>query len=150
MIRQPNEAFSTLTGLRKRGRTFQIAVRGEASHALELDKSAPTDYESYNRSADACVADFCLAFRDMIPDQTLTTVRDFSIGLAQALSWIRSYADLYWYPLRPIRTHCRCFLWLKRARGSHSSGEQVTSTTLVTILSLLQRTAAPSLCGGSR
>jgi hypothetical protein len=37
-------AFSTLTSLRKRGPTFQIAVR-EASHALELNKSAPTGYE---------------------------------------------------------------------------------------------------------
>jgi hypothetical protein len=42
---QPDEAFSTLTCLRKRGRTFQIAIRREASHVLELDKSAPTDYE---------------------------------------------------------------------------------------------------------
>src|SRR5256885_10285531 len=45
VVRQPDETFSTHTGLWKRGRTFQIAVRGEASHALELNKSAPTDYE---------------------------------------------------------------------------------------------------------
>jgi len=59
--------------------------------------------------------EFCLAFRGMMPDRTLTTVRHCLHWPPS--SWTRSHADLRWYPLRPIRTHCRCFLWLKRSKG---------------------------------
>jgi hypothetical protein len=48
----------------------------------------------------------------------------------------------------PSERTAAAFLWLKRTRGSRGSGEQMTSTTLVAISSLLQRTAAPSLSGG--
>jgi hypothetical protein len=63
------------------------------------------------------VAGFCPAFRGMMPDRTLTTVKHFLHWPSQALSWTRSHADLCWYPLRPIRTHCRCFLWLETTWG---------------------------------
>ena len=83
MVRQPDEVFSTLTSLWKRGRTFQIVVRGEAWHAPELDRSALTDYERLQLLSRCLVqqmpgaAKFCLAFRGMMSAQILTTARHF-------------------------------------------------------------------------
>jgi hypothetical protein len=69
---------------------------GEASHALELDKSAPTDYARLPSFSGCLVQpEFCLAFRGMMPDRTLTTREAFSpLAPVQALSWTRPHADL--------------------------------------------------------
>jgi hypothetical protein len=70
VVRQPDEAFSTLTGLRKRGRTFQTAVQGGGgvarSRARQVGSDGLREVAIAQRMPDA--AEFCLAFRGMMPD----------------------------------------------------------------------------------
>jgi hypothetical protein len=118
VVRQPDEAFSTHTTLRKCGATSQIGCRRRATpHALELDRSTPEDYERL-KLLGACLtqqgAGSNRAFRGTTPDLTVTAVRHFLHWPSRTLSWASSHADLCWYPLQPTRTNGRCMLWLLR------------------------------------
>jgi hypothetical protein len=99
VVRQPVGAFSTLTSLRKRGRTFQITVRGVARpRAQQVGSNGLRGGAMAQRMPDA--TGFCPTFCGMMPDRTVTMVWHFLHWPNQALSWTRSYADLRCYPLR--------------------------------------------------
>jgi hypothetical protein len=94
----------------------------------------------------ADAAEFCLAFRGMVPARTLTA------GEAFFLHWPPSKLSARQGPTPtsvgihygPSERTTAVFFGSNGPGGSRGSGEQVTpDPTLVAILSLLQRTAAP-------
>jgi hypothetical protein len=96
------------------------------------------------------VAEFCLAFRGMMPTQTLTTGEVFSLLAQSRLSAGQGPTPTsVGIHYGPSERTAAVFFGSNGAGGSRGSGEQMTPTTLVAILSLLQRPAAPSLSRGS-
>jgi hypothetical protein len=61
---------------------------------------------------------------------------------SRTLSWTRFHADLCWYPPRPTRTNGRCLLWFPKTCGRRGTDNSTMPTTLVALLSLLQRARA--------
>jgi hypothetical protein len=113
ITRQPDEAFSTHTTLRKVDQRSRLVVGGETSHALELDRSTLEGYERL-KLLGACLtqqtAESNRALRGTTPGLIIIAVRYFLHWPSRTLSWIRSHVSLCWYPPRLTRTNGRYLL----------------------------------------
>ena len=123
--------------------------RGVArSRARQVGSDGLREAAIAQRMSDA--VEFCLAFRGLMPAQTLTTGEVFSSltqsRLLAGQGPTPTSASIHYGPSERIAV---VFFSSNGAEGSRGSGEQMTPTTLVAILSLLQQTVAPPLSGGS-
>jgi hypothetical protein len=131
VVRQPDEAFSTHTTLRKCGPTFQIGcrrrdaarTRGRQVHSRRL-----REVEITRRVPNIAGS----RIQPSVPRYD-ATVRYFLHWPSRTLSWTKSHTDLCWYPLQPTRTNGRCILWLQKTCGRRGTGDPMTPTTSVAI-----------------